>query len=238
MEKGSFVETLRANRSFWKNPITVVLSCLLLFFGAQILASFMVAPFLTYISEKSVKLTVFIAANAFALAGLLSIGMQVLKFRWSDLGVRRVAPKFILLVVPTFIIYMLLSAFFTVIASRLFHSFDANQVQELGFTATNTTTLVATFISLVLITPFLEELIFRGVLFKGLRRRLSLWLSVAVASVIFAVAHGQFNVAIDTFALSVFLCVLVEKSHSIWPAVALHMLKNGLAFILLFVVKI
>jgi membrane protease YdiL (CAAX protease family) len=238
MNDSSFIATLRANRSFWKNPVTVILSCLLLFFGAQILAAFMVAPFLPYVPEKSVKLTVFIAANLFALAGLLSLGMRMLGFTWKDLGVKRVAAKYMAFVVPVFVVYMLLSALFTVLATQLLSNFDADQVQELGFSATSTVTLVATFISLVLITPFLEEVIFRGVLFKGLRKRLPLWAAAFVTSIIFAVAHGQLNVAIDTFALSIFLCVLVEKSDSIWPAVALHMLKNGLAFVLLFIIKV
>ena len=42
------------------------------------------------------------------------------------------------------------------------------------------------------------------------------------------------NLAIDTFALSVVACVLREMFGSIWPSILIHMMKNGLIATVLF----
>jgi membrane protease YdiL (CAAX protease family) len=55
-------------------------------------------------------------------------------------------------------------------------------------------------------------------------------------SAIFGFAHGQWNVGVDTFALSLALCYLAYKTNSLWPSVLLHSLKNLIAFILVFVI--
>jgi membrane protease YdiL (CAAX protease family) len=60
---------------------------------------------------------------------------------------------------------------------------------------------------------------------------------------LFAVAHLQFGsgapllwiAAIDTFVLSLFLIYLKDKTDSLWAPILLHMLKNFIAFMALFV---
>ena len=143
-----------------------------------------------------------------------------------------------LYILPAFLIYFLASAMFTVFAIKYIPGFKSDQVQDVGFNnLKQPLQLVAGFVSLAVITPLYEEFIFRGVLFKGLRRKLPFWLSAAITSAVFAVAHMQWNVAVDVFALSLVLCFLVEKSQSIFPGVLLHALKNSIAFILLFIHK-
>ncbi|RYZ49901.1 MAG: CPBP family intramembrane metalloprotease, partial [Sphingobacteriales bacterium] len=56
-----------------------------------------------------------------------------------------------------------------------------------------------------------------------------------VTSIVFGAIHGQWNVAVDVFALSLILCSLREITGSIWAGVLLHMLKNGIAFYFLFI---
>lgn len=91
------------------------------------------------------------------------------------------------------------------------------------------------FIGLVVLPPVFEELILRGFTYGALRKQVSFWISAVVVSAGFGVLHGQVNVAIDTFVLSLFLCALREHTGSIWAPIFLHALKNGLAFTLLFV---
>jgi len=56
-----------------------------------------------------------------------------------------------------------------------------------------------------------------------------------VTSLVFAAVHGQWNVAIDTFALSLVLCALREVTGTIWAGILLHMFKNAIAFYVLFI---
>ncbi len=61
--------------------------------------------------------------------------------------------------------------------------------------------------------------------------------SAIFVSSIFGLVHGQWNVAIDTFALSMVLIALYEKTQNLWACVGLHALKNLVAFIALFIIS-
>lgn len=119
---------------------------------------------------------------------------------------------------------------------------DLEQAQEIGYdpeTFSSWYQYVLAFIGLVVLPPLFEEMLFRGYLFGKLRARFSgragFWVSALITSVLFGFVHGQWNVGIDTFILSLYLCYLREWTGSLWPAIMLHAFKNGLAYILLFI---
>ena len=108
--------------------------------------------------------------------------------------------------------------------------------QSLDFSTTGNAPwqLILIFVSLVIIAPLAEELMMRGLLFGRLRAKLSFWPTALLVSVVFAVAHWQINVSIDTFILSMVACYAREKTDTIYSSVLIHTIKNGLAFGLLF----
>lgn len=114
---------------------------------------------------------------------------------------------------------------------------NLEQVQDLGISPLNSgTELAIAFMTLVVVGPFVEEVIFRGYLYGKLRGSgIRMWLAAVVVSILFAVAHGQWNVALDVFVLSLIMCFMREKTGSIWVGVIMHMLKNGIAFYFMFV---
>lgn len=144
-----------------------------------------------------------------------------------------------------FMAYFLLYAVLSSVLSSAVH-LDLNQKQDLVFNASSTSGLVPlllAFISLVVLPPLVEETVFRGFLFRGLRTKLHFWVATLITSAIFAVPHmlessggGLLWIGgVDTFVLSVVLCTLREKTGSLWPGIGVHALKNGLAFISLFI---
>jgi len=58
-----------------------------------------------------------------------------------------------------------------------------------------------------------------------------------VTSILFGLVHMQWNVALDTFALSFALIYVFEKTQNLWAAIALHALKNGIAFVGIFLLS-
>lgn len=126
-----------------------------------------------------------------------------------------------------------------------FTSIDTNQEQDIGFTDVPEGQLWFVFVSLVIVPPITEELIFRGFLYTRFRKYYSVVTSAIVISILFSVAHLQlgngdaplWTAAIDTFMLSLILLWLREKTGSIIPGIGLHALKNGLAFTVLFLLK-
>jgi membrane protease YdiL (CAAX protease family) len=141
-----------------------------------------------------------------------------------------------------FVIYFALLIATSVIAKSLFNV-DLDQKQELGFdNVLGVDQKVLVFISLVILPPIVEETIFRGFLFTGLRKKLPYVSAVIFTSLLFAAphlmasSHGPLWIAgIDTFVMSLVLCYVREKSGALWAPIGIHFLKNGLAFLALYV---
>lgn len=115
-------------------------------------------------------------------------------------------------------------------------SFDLNEAQDVGFNGIylNIDKAIA-FVALVVLAPIAEELIFRGYLYGKLRTRLSAIPAIILVSVLFGCMHGQWNVGIVVGVMSVFLCVARELTGTIYAGILMHMIRNGLAFYLLYV---
>lgn len=135
--------------------------------------------------------------------------------------------------------YFIASIILSLIVQTLVPGFDTDQQQDLGIAPPSALwEYILAFVSLVVLPPIFEELIFRGFMFSALRRQVSFWMTAILTSIVFGIVHGQWNVGLDTFVLSMFLCALREHTGSVWAPMILHGLKNLLAFTLLFIVGI
>lgn len=108
----------------------------------------------------------------------------------------------------------------SVLAPALLPGLDFRQEQQVGFqSAYGGVALALTFVSLAVLPPLAEEVIFRGFLFTSLRAKYTFWPATVVTSVLFGIAHLQFGAdapllwvaAIDTFILSCFLCYIRDR---------------------------
>lgn len=156
---------------------------------------------------------------------------------WLDLGLQRpIRWRDLLWALGGAGVYFVLTALVTSAAMALLPDANYSQAQDTGFAyLVKNWEFTLAFLSLVIVAPVAEEVIFRGFLLGKLLKYIPSWIAVGITALLFAVAHGQFNVALDTFALGVVLAVLRVKTNSLWPSIVLHMLKNGIAFYFLFV---
>lgn len=165
---------------------------------------------------------------------LVDLGMTRLP-SWTDIGLAPVS----------FFIYALISGYVLAFLTGLFPVLDSEHAQNIGFQALGSQLdNMLAFLTLVVLAPIAEEVLFRGYLYGKLKRYASGLIAAVVTSVLFAIAHMQFNVpieqaqltvAIDVFILSLLLCGLRSLTGSIWAGVLLHMLKNMVAYYILFV---
>ncbi|HEX7325569.1 MAG TPA: CPBP family intramembrane glutamic endopeptidase [Rhodanobacteraceae bacterium] len=86
----------------------------------------------------------------------------------------------------------------------------------------------------VCVAPFVEELVFRGVLLSGLARRMPIAWAVVVSAVIFGCAHlPDFKFAWypipALFLLGLLLAWLRVRTGSIWPSITAHATNNFIA---------
>lgn len=182
-----------------------------------------------------------VAATVYGLAILIVLGAPWLvrkkKTTLEDLGLQRLLSWMDIAWAPAgAIVYLIVTALVSAAAMALLPFIDYSQAQETGFSQLSTQPeYILAFISLVIVAPFAEEVLFRGYLFGKLRKHVPLWIAILVTSLLFGLVHFQWNVGVDVFALSIVLCLLRVVSGSLWPSILLHMMKNGIAFYFLFI---
>lgn len=150
-----------------------------------------------------------------------------------------------LMPIPAFVVYIVCSGLLLALLTKLAPAIDLSQAQDLPFTSQMLGTrwqLFLAFLTLVVMAPIAEEILFRGYLHGKLRNVAPAWVAVLITALTFGLAHLwaggdnlQWAVAIDTFALGLILSIMREYTGAIWASIVLHAIKNGLAFYLLFV---
>jgi len=186
-------------------------------------------------------LSTVLTAVIYVISIVIVIGLPwlVKKYRTSkaELGLTRYPEWLDLVLAPAgFVVYILLSALFMAFAMSYMTFIDFDQVQETGFSQLGPRfEYILAFVSLVVLAPVAEEILFRGYLFGKLQKNVATWIAILISSAVFAAVHLAWNVGIDVFALGIVLCLLRIVSNSLWPSILLHMLKNGIAFYFLFI---
>jgi membrane protease YdiL (CAAX protease family) len=175
--------------------------------------------------------------------GLVRLKKQSLTF----IGLKWPTLKDLGLAIVAFFVYYLLFFIIAGAARISFPGINFEQEQQLGIeTVRANWELILVFFSLAVFPPIAEEVLARGFLYTGLRTKLPIWAAAILTSAIFAAAHLQFDgnapllwvAAIDTFTLSLVLVYLRETTGSLGAPILLHMLKNSVAFTLLFILQI
>jgi membrane protease YdiL (CAAX protease family) len=191
--------------------------------------------------------TTFLAALIYITSLMIVIGVPwiTLKMRTNrtELGVRHAPAPLDLVLAPLgAVAYFALSFVLVFIVTTLLPGFDATQPQDTGFSGlTENYQFVLAFLTLVIIAPIAEETLFRGYLLGKLIKSIPVWLAVLITSLVFGLIHvglsdqPAWNLGLDTFALSIILCLLRLQTKTIWAPILVHMIKNGIAFYLLFI---
>ncbi len=230
----------------WPMVVAVCLWGVACFVGAQIVVSVVLNTLLVLrvVSIGNLQTntaSIVVSTIVYALLLVLLLGVPAVLFRWrtslGNLGLSRpITWSDYPIAILGIVVYFALASVVLWMADFL-PWVNINQAQEIGIVSPNPSELIQAFILLVVVAPVVEEIIFRGYLYGEIRRRgVSFWLTTLIVSVLFGVAHMQWNVGISIFVLSIVMCVAREKTHSIWPSILMHMLKNGIAYYALFII--
>jgi len=88
-------------------------------------------------------------------------------------------------------------------------------------------------LAVVIGAPIAEEIFFRGFVFGGLRRRLSVLPPALMTGALFSVAHLQLGLLIPFSLIGLVLSIVYERTGSIRFNIALHMIFNTASFLAL-----
>lgn len=93
---------------------------------------------------------------------------------------------------------------------------------------------LASIVTVCIIAPLLEEMLFRGIILRSFLHRYSRRQAILASAVLFGLAHLN----IHQFAVGVIVgCIsgwLYERTRSLWPCILLHGAYNSLAMVIYF----
>ena len=88
-------------------------------------------------------------------------------------------------------------------------------------------------LSVVIVTPILEELIFRGLVFTRLRRGMSVFAATIISAIIFGWAHGHIISFIYAGVFGIVLTLVMQRQNdSILAPILMHAGFNGTSYLL------
>jgi membrane protease YdiL (CAAX protease family) len=114
---------------------------------------------------------------------------------------------------------------------------DATPEQVLtGGIADTPLQLALAVVAAVVLAPLAEELLFRGLLHRGLRRRLALVPATAISSVVFAVVHidvllSQPLAIVGLVLVGIILALAYERTGSLIVPIMIHAVHNAVTIV-------
>jgi len=89
---------------------------------------------------------------------------------------------------------------------------------------------IAFFITVVVVAPFVEELVYRGVGYSVLAPY-GTWVAIVATGVLFGASHGLLEALPILAAFGILLAWLRARTDSVYPGMLLHAVFNGVALI-------
>lgn len=148
------------------------------------------------------------------------------------LGLRRPLRSPYALAAAAYIAYVL----FALAYGAFVHPHQRDITRDLGFGQGDLGTVIAGIL-IIGAAPIAEEIFFRGFIFGGFRTRLSFPVAAVLSGAIFGLFHytgsGSEAVIPQLAFLGLALAWVYEETGSIYPTIALHVLNNAFAFVVI-----
>lgn len=94
---------------------------------------------------------------------------------------------------------------------------------------------LGTLVVAAVLAPVVEEIVFRGLLYRWVRERLGVLPGVGISAVLFAVLHGIPGLIPGIIVLGALLAVVYERAGSLWAPILVHGAYNALVTTALYV---
>jgi uncharacterized protein len=140
--------------------------------------------------------------------------------------------KTIWMVIKAYFLYFTINILVGILI--IFHGIEipGYQVQEeiIPLFGNDLQSLIIAGVTIVIIAPVLEEIVFRGFLLRGLVNQLGVIVGSIISAAIFSALHFPWQTFIPIFILGLIMNSMVLKSKSVIPSIAFHITNNLIAF--------
>ncbi|WP_105956686.1 CPBP family intramembrane glutamic endopeptidase [Apilactobacillus quenuiae] len=141
------------------------------------------------------------------------------------------------LVIIAYVLSHVIEGFLSFLSNVTYHETTSGNQQALqNMLSSNKLTVVLMLFGIVIFSPILEELVFRGYLMDALFSPKFKWLPIIISGLLFGLAH---NTGLNIFFFLVyaqigfFLAYVYQKTNNLKVSIALHMLNNLISAIIM-----
>lgn len=160
-------------------------------------------------------------------------GLKRRGYTLAEIGMKPVSARWVAASVGIFIVLRIVVTLIALLLAQIgITSMQAQAIAPAGYTLASA---IATTLLAGLVIPIVEEIFFRGVVYRWLRDKWGVAVSIVVSGLIFGIAHLEPATVIPVIVMGFVLAWTYEKSNSLWPPILIHMLNNLLGVIALYV---
>jgi membrane protease YdiL (CAAX protease family) len=206
----------------------------LAFFCGGLLSALLSTPLFIYVLWVDVELSTtaqlglfsIVIYGSFALCGWY-FALRRRRASKEDVGLVKVRGWTLLMMFPLTFAVMMINAVIVVAVSALSSDVPTAREQILGQeTSVGVPDLLWLILAGAVLAPIVEEFLFRGLLYRYLRKKRSRAFAIVLTAALFAIAHLVPTLIPSLFVFGIFLAWVVERYGSLYPAMALHSLNN------------
>ncbi len=203
---------------------------ILVYIVASLVCGFLAGVILSYASKEFAADNLFNVSNVLLMLIVCPIARDFLKraamWRWGGNSGSLILKHTVSVVVIMYLYNMVLFGAFQIVSAQRFVEETLDQ-SGMGFSGN----LLLQVIGCVIAAPLVEEVVFRGAIFGGLRKKKSFVFSAVVSSLIFGAAHGLGLYTLIGFAAGLLLCAAYEATKNMLVPMLIHIANNGIALL-------
>ena len=162
-----------------------------------------------------------------AISGAVTI--VVMYFMYRNANVYKAEPVFEVSKLPKELLFILAIIALGVVLNLIATHFPLTEVSDSFARAENYLSdgdMFAKILANVIITPALEELVFRGIVCGELEKKLSVGYTVVISAALFGILHFNWVQMIYAFLIGLLIGYVYEETHKLWVVYAGHALLN------------
>ncbi|MEN2767924.1 CPBP family intramembrane glutamic endopeptidase [Ornithinibacillus xuwenensis] len=165
--------------------------------------------------------------------GVYFIAIKPKKLTWQEVGLQPFSKSYWLPTIGWTIMLIISAILVTIAVEVLINIGTDNSKTESLQTRLSFMNISIAFISAAIISPIYEEIFYRGFLYRWFRSKYGVRAGILISSFIFMLVHiPTYNSLPYTFLSGLIFAWTYEKTHSIYPAMIIHGLFNGLSIVL------
>ena len=118
----------------------------------------------------------------------------------------------------------------SLVSKTIFFEYSEQEIVKDIRISNSSTELLSVFIMIVIIAPIIEEIIFRGLIYRVFKGLFGTFFGAFVSSILFSFVHLNLLSFPYLFIFGIILCVYYEKENTIITPILMHSILNGIMF--------